>query len=346
LKFETAVRRLFEFLTLAKAKAIVRYGIAGHPVDHSLSPLLTALVTAQLGLPWSEKQLKMELVDATSLTDALAWGYAGGIPTPVPWVYTGAVFGKFRTSALLAKAVAGGLEETSPHPLLTPVTPVEPLEAPSVPGLPTRMFDEEIWMNLTSPLKHQLDSSAVVCIDDSMSTKSVNTLRWDGRGWWCAGLDGIGVLEVFRHHGVEPEASVLGVCGGGGGARSTASAWSKAGGRLHPLPSRRTLDEGPWTAAFTDAVPDAVVDFDGTHPSPAGAPLVLKAAYGVMEGDVDARAKACTSPVLDGRWLLVSQHLACWRTLWAPERTSDLPSIELLMTQLIKAEVVLASYAS
>jgi hypothetical protein len=346
LKFETAVRRLFELLRCATGMAIVRYGIAGQPVGHSLSPLLTALVAAHLGLPVSEKQLKMELVEVSTLTDALAWGYAGAIPTPAPWAYTGSVFGKFRTSALLKKAVEGAMEELVPHPSLLATSPVSPPVDLSFEGLPTRMFDEEIWMNLTSPLKHQLDSSAVVCIDDSMATKSVNTLRWDGRGWWCAGLDGEGVIAVFRHHGIEPEHHVLGLCGGGGGARSTASAWVKAGGELHLLPSRRTLEDGDWSSSIGQAAPHAVVDFDGTQNPPSDGPLFLRASYEPMEGDFNARLKRCCEPCLDGRWLLVAQHLACWQRLWAPERAADLPSLDLLMTRLLRAEAVLDAYAS
>ena len=96
----------------------IRYGIAGRPVDHSLSPLLTALVARHLGIALSDKQLAMELVDVNNLPDALAWGYAGAVPQPIPWVYTGAVFGKFRTKALLKKALEAASEVSDVHPLL------------------------------------------------------------------------------------------------------------------------------------------------------------------------------------------------------------------------------------
>ena len=45
---------------------VIRYGIAGRPVDHSLSPLLMALVCDHLGLNTNGKNLDMELVDVTS----------------------------------------------------------------------------------------------------------------------------------------------------------------------------------------------------------------------------------------------------------------------------------------
>jgi hypothetical protein len=42
--------------------------------------------------------------------------------------------------------------------------------------------------------------------------------------------------------------------------------------------------------------------------------------------------------------MLIAQHLECWRQLWAPQYIDYLPSIELLMTKLIHAEIVLSSY--
>ena len=327
--------------------AAIRYGIAGRPVHHSLSPLLTALVLDHLGLPCDDKHLTMELLDVSTLPDALAWGYAGAIPESVPWAYTDASFGMFRTRALIQKAVeaARSIEASHSEVLPTNDAPFEPRQHQAA-GLPTRLFDSEIWMNLTSPLKHQLASGAVMCLDDSMETKSVNALRWDGRGWWCAGLDGEGVREVLHHHGMEPQSHVLGLCGGGGGARSTASAWTAHGGRLHVLEGRRPLEEGPWVSNITAEEAHCVVDFDGTVEPESDARLVLKAAYTPMTGSLEARLKQLSSPHLDGRWLLVAQHLACWRHLWAPERREELPSLSLLLTRLLHAETVLGEYAS
>ena len=324
--------------------AAIRYGIAGQPVAHSLSPLLTALVVRHLALMKDDKHLTMELVDVNSIQDALAWGYAGAVPEPIPWVFTNSIFGKFRTRALLKKAVdaASLIEEV--HPKLHPSLESTYLPNSAIEDLPTRMFAEEIWLNLTAPLKHQLDSGAVIAVDDSMANKCVNAMRWDGRGWWCAGLDGSGVVEVMSHHGITPEDHVLGLIGGGGAARSTAAAWSKRGGRVHALPSRRDLDGGSWADQLTDAEPDAIIDFDN-EATPSSDLLFLKSTYQPMEGTVDERVALIGGEVLDGRWLLVAQHLACWRQLWAPERRDDLPSLGLLLTRLLEAECVLSSYA-
>ena len=324
--------------------AAIRYGIAGQPVEHSLSPLLTALVARHLGLMDDNKHLTMELVDVNSIQDALAWGYAGAVPEPIPWVFTGSIFGKFRTRALLKKAVDAASLVEKVHPKLTSSQEALFESDVTTNDLPTRMFAEEIWLNLTAPLKHQLDSGAVVSVDDSMANKCVNALRWDGRGWWCAGLDGNGVVQVMSHHGITPEDHILGLIGGGGAARSTAAAWTKRGGHVHSLPSRRDLDEGPWADLLTEAEPDVIIDFDNEGASLDGT-LFLKSTYQPMQGTVDERATSIVEEVLDGRWLLVAQHLACWRQLWAPERAEELPSLGLLLTRLLEAECVLSSYA-
>jgi len=314
-------------------------------VQHSLSPLLMAIVCDHLGMDVNAKHLRMELVEVESMTDALAWGYAGAIPSPVEWTYTQSVFGKFRTSALLGKAVEAARQIKHVAPSLLPAEGAgeHAPQTSRADGLPTRMFDQEIWLNLTAPLKHQLVSSAVMSVDDSMETKSVNTLRWDGRGWWCGGFDGEGVVDVLRHHGVVPEKHVLGLHGGGGGARSTASAWAKSGGALTLLESRRALEEGVWSSALCERPADAVVDFDGR--SDDDQVLRLKATYEPMNGTREERLAFLDGRLLDGRWLLVAQHLVCWRRLWSPERAEALPSLGLLMTKLVEAETVLGAYA-
>jgi hypothetical protein len=75
------------------------------------------------------------------------------------------------------------------------------------------------------------------------------------------------------------------------------------------------------------------------------ADVVLHASYSNMEGALDERVDRIIAMPLDGRWLLVAQHLACWKHLWAPERKADLPSLELLLNRLIVAETTLSEYA-
>ena len=324
----------------------IRYGIAGSPITHSLSPLLMALMCDHLGIVNRTRSLKIELVDVSIISDALAWGYAGSVPNPLEWALTQAVFGKFRTTALLEKAVIAAREVKIPASTLGAKGEDSPLFLPTKNSnvLPTRMFDDEIWMNLTHPLKHQLDSEAVVSIDGSREIKSINALRWDGKGWWSAGFDGTGVCDVMIHHGFAPEDSVLGLVGGGGAARSTAMAWSEQGGLICLLGGRRELGDGPWSNSITDESPAVIVNFDGGNPS-FEADIVLHATYEQMEGALEERIDAMASAPLDGRWLLVAQHLACWGQLWAPERIDDLPSLDLLLNRLVVAETTLSQYA-
>ena len=87
------------------------------------------------------------------------------------------------------------------------------------------------------------------------------------------------------------------------------------------------------------------MDFDGRADETRSDVLCLRATYGPMEGTADERIAVLDHRVLDGRWLLVAQHLVCWRRLWSPERADELPSLGLLMTKLVEAETVLGAYA-
>ena len=61
----------------------VRHGVAGNPVSHSLSPVLTAIVHAHLArtsgvnLPGLKGVV---VIPTDGVENALAWGYAGGFP--------------------------------------------------------------------------------------------------------------------------------------------------------------------------------------------------------------------------------------------------------------------------
>ena len=109
---------------------------------------------------------------------------------------------------------------------------------------------------------------------------------------------------------------------------------TEGSGMEAPEQSRKLVVEGG----------DSIVDFDNND-VPDAEVLLLRSVYEPMDGTVDERAAAITGGVLDGRWLLVAQHLACWRLLWAPERAQDLPSLGMLLTQLLEAESLLATYA-
>jgi shikimate 5-dehydrogenase len=336
--------------------AEVYYGIAGKPVSHSISPLLVSIVSQHLeqnsNVNYNLEIKSLNLIEADSIQDALAWGYAKTIPNPVNWDYTGAPFGKFRNRALIQKAleITAKVDEEDEH-LLFGQKFVEPAKFPiaSKVKLPTRAFGEEIWLNLTTPLKHQLTSQAVVDFNESSSIESVNVLRWDGHGWWSSNVDGCGVVRCAEFFGLDVSSgATLAIVGGGGAARSTAFAWAKSGGKIKIIAGRRTIDEGPWSESIVETESyDMIINFDSDDvpESIDDSTIIISPRYELMDGSVEQRMQNLLKGTLDGRWMLVAQHLECWRQLWAPHCIDDLPSMGLLMTKLIHAENVLASYA-
>jgi len=307
--------------------AKVSHAVAGEPIVHSLSPVLTALVHSHLSridgitLPGLKGVV---VIPTQGVENALAWGYAGSLPSPPDWELVGSPLGKFRANTLLERAVTASINA---HTEADPRLPNAPL--PIVNFESTPVFDDEVWLSLTSPLKHQLSAAAVKCIDNAMEIRSVNTLRWDGQSWWAASTDGPGMLIVAEAFGYKT-SSVLGINGGGGAARSVAAAWCRAGGSIIQIGGNRLLDEdGPWT--FTEDEPSLRIDFEND-----GGDLQVR--YDPMEGDYDSRIDKLSN-FADGRWLLCAQHLMSWASLWAPKYAEQLPSISLLMTRLVAVEV-------
>ncbi len=335
--------------------ADVFYGVAGFPVSHSISPLLVSIVAQHLEQQqirnYNLKVESLNLIEADSIQDALAWGYAKTIPEPINWDYTGSPFGKFRNRALVQKALEITGDVIAPYAEFeNKSADVSQVSFPlsSRVKLPKKSFSEEIWLNLTSPLKHQLTSQAVMDFNDSSSIESVNVLRWDGHGWWSSNVDGCGVVRCAEYFGINvSKGAVLGIVGGGGAARSTAHAWSKSGGKIIPIEGRRILVGGPWSDSFIEGEKcDLLINFDSeiVPDDLVVEKIILSANYDLMDGSVEQRCKKLITGIYDGRWMLVAQHLECWRQLWTPQYTDYLPSIELLLTKLVHAETVLSSY--
>ncbi len=335
--------------------ADVYYGVAGNPVSHSISPLLVSIVAQHLeqqkGIGTGFTIKSLNLIEAESIQDALAWGYAKTIPEPINWDYTSSPFGKFRNRALIQKAleITEGINEENENFLdvndnINRAT--FPLDSGS--KLPKKSFSEEIWINLTTPLKHQLTSQAVMDFNESSKIESVNVLRWDGHGWWSSNVDGCGVVRCAEYFGIDvTSGATLCLIGGGSAARSTAYAWTKSGGKIKLVSGRRQLIEGPWSKSIVESDEyDLLINFDSDEIPDQflGKGMILSPRYKSMEGDIDQRCMDLLEQHYDGRWMLVAQHLECWRQLWAPQNIDYLPSISLLMTKLIHAETVLASY--
>ena len=71
--------------------------------------------------------------------------------------------------------------------------------------VPERSSSNEVWINLTSPLKHQIQSMVFTPIDEALDILSVNALRYDGQGWYCATTDGEGVVHAASHFGIDDQ---------------------------------------------------------------------------------------------------------------------------------------------
>lgn len=209
----------------------------------------------------------------------------------------------------------------------------------------------EIWLSLTSPLKHQLpvDSGATWTIGDALLA-SVNQMRHDGHVWRAANSDGPGLLMVANHFGFDfsisehLEKPLLCMVGGGSTARACAGAWAEAGGVIWWKSGRRRLSQrGPWRDSMIEAsdVCDHIgrrlhIDFDqepGLSPTVEGerieagsdAPLFLSASYSDEENEITIENEWGIH--LSGRWLLAAQHLEAWRHLFFPEVADELPSL-------------------
>lgn len=340
----------------------VRFAVAGQPVAHSASPLLVELVRAHLRsqghlLPWHE----VTLLETDDVAQALAWSTAtrgGGAAHEVPSSLTGARLTGWKGGRALTKVA----QEVTATITEAPLDAVEHGYAALPRGLPAWPLEDgdETWLSLTSPLKSQLGASdQVVAVDGAGALQSVNQARRVRDMWWVANTDGPGVVAVARVHGLDPaRGHVLVMRGGGGAARSTAAAWVAAGGLLVAVDGRRPLErDGPWTDGLVPANTvealqrGLVIDFDttpGRHapredlPTPRLA-VRLHAAYGALTGDAADRWAACTMPAagglrLDGRWMLVAQHLEAWRILFAPALATLLPGLPLLLARLLATE--------
>ncbi len=313
----------------------IRYAVAGDPIDMSLSPLLFHLVCEHLGLKHASHP---SIVPASSIENALAWGYAGVIPEELDWYHTDAPLSKFRSKTLIEKAIQSVVEIQSLPSSLAPKYRFD--SQVLIDDLPQlhHFEDEEIWMNLTTPLKHQLQTMAVTNLDDSESFQSVNTLRWDGQGWWCMSTDGVGMTMVMLHRGI-PSTSCVGLIGGGSAARSFAHSWIQQGGQIHFIGGKREIDSNGFN--LTSSQPEAIAVFEPHDFTLEPLPTFL-ATYDVHI-DLDVVLEPSDAHY-DGRWLLVAQHLAAWRFLWAPHQSAYLPSVEVLLKQLIECEKVLRSF--
>ena len=172
------------------------------------------------------------------------------------------------------------------------------------------------WGSITSPLKHQLGSTPANCY------------TFDKRGLRYSMTDGYAVVLVAEHFGLNFDSdAVLCLKGGGSAAIATAEAWLSMGGNIKAENGKRKLPEKLLVKCDSELNPDLYLDFDNSSNSDS---LSLIPKYGYELQDSENR--------IDGRWMLVSQHLLAWAILFSPENAERLPSLDLLFKRLISLE--------
>ena len=338
----------------------IRYAVAGSPIQHSLSPVLTALTATHLEKAGLEVELiEMNLIDSSDLNEPMAWAWVNSDRSKSE--AHNRLYGNPAEPESLAKLCSFSrkvmTDVKAPDPNHVPYG--DTLFSPSEDRQKIRRSDNESWISLTSPLKHLLSPrSGIHSIDQSLENGAVNQLRWDGKNWFCAGTDGAGLVAVAKHFGFDfeltgVEAPLLCLVGGGGSARSCAAAWAAAGGAIWSKGGRRKLDNrGPWVNRLIEG--DQVVghvgmrlliDFDIAPGEPnlsesSTADLHVISSYNSHKVGMVVQSSE-TGLVIDGRWLLVAQHLDAWARLFSPEAAHMLPGLGLSMTRLIAIESAL-----
>jgi len=187
-------------------------------------------------------------------------------------------------------------------------------------------LDGDVWLSCTAPLKHAPQDRLGVTGPEGVN--AINQLKRTRGEWAGTSTDGLGFVAACRYIGIEPDGSVLRMRGGGSAARSIAAAWADAGGLLIPEQGRRALVNGPWDAAVvTDGRAALGIDLDAAPAGGQSAPLDADTQVSISYGDgADTDEFAVV--------MVAAQHLEAWKSIFAPERAAELPSLSLLLERL------------
>lgn len=319
----------------------LRYAVGGSPIDHTLSPILFDLVLAHLRSRGCFPELDVSSVTilrADHIDEVLGWAYIEHDKHQPIWKPANQKLRSFQPH-LMSEAV--DVIELEADARFFPRLQPSPRRINNA-QVPIRSSSNEVWINLTSPLKHQIQSMVFTPIDEALDIISVNAVRYDGQGWYCATTDGEGVVHVASYFGIDAaNGATLGINGGGGAARSIASAWMRHGGRTASIGGKRQLPATLVNAKPTDEVVfDLIIDTEGSLEQAMAGTVQLNPVYSPLRGSIEERMECLSiiSDVIDGRWMLAAQHLECWRSLWTPHFSDHLPTLEQLLTWLVVVE--------
>ncbi len=238
---------------------------------------------------------------------------------PAYWGIAGSPISHSLTPRLFS-VVGGALGMDQAEQVFIEATSIEEFESK------VGILEGGLWLSCTAPLKHSPQSRLGVEGPDSVN--AINQLMRSNGQWEGASTDGAGFVSACRHIGVEPSESILRMRGGGSAARSIASAWSSEGGSIIPEEGRRPLVGGPWKASLVKSVnADISIDLDA---APAGGESVeLEAEVQVSISYNEASSKGDFAVVM-----VVAQHLEAWKSLFAPSREKEMPSLEEVLSAL------------
>ena len=319
----------------------LRYAVGGAPIEHTLSPILFDLILTHLQkkghFPRLEES-RLTILEANHIDEVLGWAYIEHDKHQPLWKPANLRLKSFQPNLLKLASESLHIE---PEATFAPKLQPSRRERVNI-NFPDGSSSNEVWLNLTSPLKHQIQSMVFSPIDEAMDIISVNALRYDGQGWYCATTDGRGVVQIASHFGIDvSKGAILGMNGGGGAARSIASAWLQQGGKVASLGGRRQLPATLVNSKLNhETVFDLLIDVEGTLEQEFKATFSLNPVYQPMIGSYDERVEwlSVDNNSIDGRWMLAAQHLECWHSLWTPHFSDDLPTLEQVMTWLIAVE--------
>ena len=322
----------------------LRYAVGGAPIEHTLSPVLFDLVLTYLKQKGYFSELEdpsLTILETTHIDEILGWAYIEhSLHQPI-WHHANQKINTFQPHLMKFASEAISLKSDSRFaPKRQPR-----FRSTAKLNFPDGSSSNEVWLNLTSPLKHQIQSMVFTPIDEALEILSVNSLRYDGQGWYCATTDGQGVVHVASHFGIDvSKGAILGINGGGGAARSIASAWMNHGGKIASLGGKRQLPATLVNLKMDDeTIFDVIIDAEGSLDKEVNARHILNPVYQSMRGSLDERIESLSTSNnhIDGRWMLAAQHLESWRSLWTPHISDNLPTLEELMTWLVAVEMKL-----
>ena len=213
-------------------------------------------------------------------------------------------------------------------------TPADQL-GPRLADLAARGFH---GVNLTRPLKAAVLPFLARVSGPAAEARSVNTVGFAPDGWWGETTDGPGLIDLLQSFGRQPARERVVMLGGGGAARSLASALAGAGAEPITVSARRPVEiAGAWrdvtgarlvtwrSREQAMALGDATLVINATplggaeDPAPLAAiargAMILDLVYGERVGSWVLRARAEGREAYDGLGLLVFQarrSLALW----------------------------------